>query len=172
MKHAVVIRRVEDSDRDAVEALWSALFREQEALDERFEVAEDASERWRNDFDGWLRGRGRWLWVAEREGRIVGFLSGERYYLPPIYRAAGELFLNEIYVVPESRRQGIGRALVDAAIGTGREEGIERMRLTALSRNEESREFWRSIGADAFSETLLLTIGERKEAPEGRQLGF
>lgn len=166
------IRPVAAPDRDAVEALWSALHEEQERLDERFSMADDARQRWRNDFQGWLRGTGRWMWVAEREERIVGFLTAERNYLPPIYRAVNELFLTEIFVLPEARRLGVGRALVEKAIALASEEEVERIRLIALSKNDVSHAFWRSFGAAPFSETLLLQVGEPTDAPRPRRFGF
>jgi aminoglycoside 6'-N-acetyltransferase I len=59
-------------------------------------------------------------------------------------------FLEGIYVDAVHRRQGIARALVEAAQAWGREEGCAEFASDALLDNEESHRFHRAMG---FEET-------------------
>ncbi len=166
------IRLVTSRDRDRVEAIWVSLYREQESFDNRFKVADDALERWRNDFAGWVGSKSRWMWIAERGDSIIGLLTAERSYIPPIYSPVSELFLSEVYVVPEERRKGVGRDLVETAFSKAREERLQRIRLIALDKNTASLSFWRSVGADVFSQTLLMEVGTEPADRPVRRIGF
>jgi ribosomal protein S18 acetylase RimI-like enzyme len=55
---------------------------------------------------------GETLWLAELRDRTAGFVS--------VYRPDRERFIHHLYVDPEYWRQGVGRALLEAALrGTG-----------------------------------------------------
>lgn len=55
-------------------------------------------------------------------------------------------FLYHLSVAPEHRRQGIGRALVDASLFALREQGIDRCNLFVITDNSEGIRFWRNSG--------------------------
>ena len=76
--------------------------------------------------------------VAEEGERLAGAIlcghDGRRGY---IYHAA---------VHPDFRRQGIGRALVQAALDALAEEGILKVALVVFETNENGNRFWESAG--------------------------
>jgi ribosomal protein S18 acetylase RimI-like enzyme len=51
-------------------------------------------------------------------------------------------------VAPAARRQGLGRALVAAAVASVREEGGVFLWWTALRRNAAAHAFYRALGAE------------------------
>ena len=53
------------------------------------------------------------LWVAEREGVVVGWLSFQSFYGRPAYGATAEV---SVYVSPGAQRSGVGRLLLARAI--------------------------------------------------------
>lgn len=146
---------------DAAEAarLWLALQEEQGALQEAFVPSEDAPRRWANDFEAWVRADDvRCLRVAVREGRIVGLASAAPWYPAPIYRASEEVFMTDLYVDPEARRQGVGRALVEDVLRWARERGATRVRLRVASGNAGADAFWAALGAEPLSRTLGISV--------------
>lgn len=76
--------------------------------------------------------------VAEQEGEIVGVIiagnDGRRGY---IYHTA---------VDPNQRKSGIGKKLVEAALGALRECGITKVALVVFERNETGNGFWERMG--------------------------
>jgi aminoglycoside 6'-N-acetyltransferase I len=67
-------------------------------------------------------------------------------------------FLEGIYVRPGRRRQGVGRALADAAGEWGRAQGCREFASDALLDNEASRRFHRAAG---FAETERVVYFRR-----------
>ena len=63
-----------------------------------------------------------------------------------IWADALECYLAELYVVPERRRQGLGRALMDAAIDTARAEGATHMDLGTGEDDVAARALYESLG--------------------------
>lgn len=159
----LTIRQASKEDQKRLGALWLALLQEQAALDERFGVATDALERWTNDFPFWLHDEGRRFLVAEDDEKIIGFLTAQRWSPSPIYAEALEVFISELYVVPEARQQHAGAELV-AAVRTWAETlGARRLRIGVLAANEQGQAFWQQQEAVPFSVTYTLPLKASKE---------
>ncbi len=54
--------------------------------------------------------------------------------------------IGEFYVVPERRRQGIGRAAVEALLTEHRRRGTYQVEAEILARNQPAEAFWASLG--------------------------
>ncbi len=65
---------------------------------------------------------------------------------PSLWAKAGDAYLEELYVVPEQRRKGIGRALLNAAIEAAREAGANHFELTTGETDTEARALYESRG--------------------------
>ncbi len=85
--------------------------------------------------------------VAERDRRPIGYALFTECYEPAF--AARGLYLADLYVRPEARRTGAGRALVRAVA----DEAVRRERSyvwwTSLAANAEAHAFYAAIGAAA-----------------------
>jgi GNAT superfamily N-acetyltransferase len=168
------VRRAQPEDQAPVGDLWVQLLDEQDELEDRFGIADDARERWDNDFSLWLDDETYRVYVAERDDEIVGFATAHRWGPPPIYEESSEVYLDELYVRPDDRRGGIGTQLVDAVSDWTDRIGARRIRLNVLSANEEARAFW--AAQDAVPLNLTFTIertGREVEEDEGsKKIGF
>jgi ribosomal protein S18 acetylase RimI-like enzyme len=67
-------------------------------------------------------------------------------FRPSLWQAALECYLEELYVVPDRRGQGIGRALMDAAIDVARREGAADMSLATGENDVAARALYESLG--------------------------
>ena len=67
-------------------------------------------------------------------------------FRPAIWADALECYLAELYVVPERRRQGLGRALMEAAIELARAEGATHMDLGTGEDDVAARALYESLG--------------------------
>jgi ribosomal protein S18 acetylase RimI-like enzyme len=67
-------------------------------------------------------------------------------FRPAIATEALECYLAELYVVPERRGQGLGRALMTAAIELARQEGADHMDLGTSEDDVAARALYESLG--------------------------
>lgn len=65
---------------------------------------------------------------------------------PSLWAKAGDTYLEELYVTPEQRRKGIGRALLEASIEAARESGANHFELTTGETDTEARALYESRG--------------------------
>jgi len=73
----------------------------------------------------------------------------------PIVKPAIVLELDTLAVKPSFRRQGIGKQLVDAALGWGGLAGATRTELGVYDFNQPARAFWASLGFEVLSYRMI-----------------
>lgn len=72
------------------------------------------------------------------------------------------LYLEDIFVLPESRGRGYGKALIQRLVEIAVENGCGRFEWACLNWNKPARQFYRSMGAEPMSEwTVFRLTGER-----------
>lgn len=158
MPDSPAIRRARKEDQQQIGTLWLRLLREHTAMDPRFGVADDALERWSNDFKLWLVDEQSCVFVAEQEGRLVGFVTACLWEPPPIYAVSEEVYLNELYVVAEARGEGVGHRLVEVVKAWAEAFPVERLRVGVLAANTAGRAFWERQQAKPLSLTLTIEL--------------
>ena len=89
------------------------------------------------------------------EGEITVLLAGAGpdgvavlRFRPSIWTQGLESYLAELYVVPDRRGQGLGRALMEAAIDLARREGADYMDLGTGEDDVAARALYESLGFD------------------------
>jgi ribosomal protein S18 acetylase RimI-like enzyme len=131
------VRRAEAADAEAVGRLLDAFNRE---FDEETPGAD------------WLAKRVRQLLAT---GELTVLLAGDGpdglavlRFRPSIWSDALEAYLAELYVTPERRGEGLGRALMEAAIELARAEGADYMDLGTAETDTAARALYESLGFD------------------------
>lgn len=77
------------------------------------------------------------------------------------------IWLEDLYVRPDFRKQGLGKSLMEAVAKVGVERGCGRYEWTALNWNENALTFYDKLGAQRLGEWILL----RMNATELAKLG-
>jgi GNAT superfamily N-acetyltransferase len=67
-------------------------------------------------------------------------------FRPALWTEALDCYLEELYVVPNRRSQGLGRALMEAAIELARREGAVRMELGTSEDDVAARALYERLG--------------------------
>jgi ribosomal protein S18 acetylase RimI-like enzyme len=67
-------------------------------------------------------------------------------FRPSLYSEAPEAYLQELYVVPERRGAGIGRAILEAALDAAREAGADHIDLGTSVDDTAARALYESAG--------------------------
>jgi GNAT superfamily N-acetyltransferase len=83
--------------------------------------------------------------IAEQDGVPAGFALFFRNY--STWRGRPGLFLEDLFVSPQFRRRGIGRALLMRLAAISVERGYGRMEWSVLDWNTPAHEFYRSLDA-------------------------
>ncbi len=83
------------------------------------------------------------IWIVERNGMLIGWLSFQSFYGRPAYQATAEV---SIYVAQERRGGGIGKYLLEKAITACPEYGIQRLLGFIFGHNEPSIQLFTRFG--------------------------
>ncbi len=108
------------------------------------EYAETTSFRIRNYLNWLYSGEPEGFFVAEAEGRLIGFVSIHAEWWDKRLGETGEI--HEICVHPDMWGQGVGRKLLEAAIAYARQRGRQQVSLWVGERNWRARRWYRSQG--------------------------
>ena len=88
-----------------------------------------------------------------RTGEMIVLLVGDGpdgfaqlRFRPTVYSDGLDAYLEELYVVPARRGQGLGRALLEAAMDIARAEGATRMDLGTAETDDAARKLYESAG--------------------------
>jgi GNAT superfamily N-acetyltransferase len=98
---------------------------------------------------------GSYCLLAEQEGQVIGYATGSVHRsegLAVIPAGVAYLEIEEVYVRPDSRRLGIGSALIERLLGTARAAGVERFLLSSATRDLDAvLAFYRRHGFRSWS---------------------
>jgi GNAT superfamily N-acetyltransferase len=97
--------------------------------------------------------------VAEWDGTFAGLFVWFRNYAT--FQAAPVLLLEDIFVRPEFRRRGIGRAFFRRLAQVARAEGAARIDWVVLDWNAHAIEFYASIGAPIVKDWRICHLRRR-----------
>lgn len=96
--------------------------------------------------------------VAEEDGEVVGIAL--YFYNLSTFKCRKGIYLEDLFVLPERRKEGIGTALLKALCKIAKEENCGRFEWSCLDWNEPSLKFYRSLGAEPQNEWVHLRVDE------------
>lgn len=96
-------------------------------------------------------------WLAETDGTPVGMALLMINEHPP--RPFGKIvrgYVHNVYVVPQYRQRGYGKALMEAVIAYGREHGMQRLELRT---SDMGRALYESVGFEP-AEFMIMRLDQ------------
>ncbi len=94
--------------------------------------------------------------VAESGDRLVGYALWLHTYSS--FLARPTLYLEDLFVLPEERRGGVGRAFMQALARLAMRDGAGRMEWTVLRWNELALDFYARLGARRLDDWVTLRL--------------
>jgi ribosomal protein S18 acetylase RimI-like enzyme len=94
-----------------------------------------------------------WVLVAADGDTVVGYAVVTRGY--SLEFGGAFALLDELFVVDEARRRGIGAAIVRAAVARCRAEGVQAVRLEVERANDGARRLYERLGFAAHDRDLM-----------------
>ncbi len=150
----VIIRPAVDADIPTIGELGALLVRTHQEFDPlRFIAATPQTARGYASFLGTQLDEPNILvLVAEHEGKVIGYAyAGVEGYDYMSLRGPAAV-LHDLVVDPASRRQGVGRLLLDAALAAMEARGAPRIVLSTAERNESAQRLFARAG---FRRTMV-----------------
>jgi GNAT superfamily N-acetyltransferase len=94
--------------------------------------------------------------LIEREGETVGYAIF--YVTFSTFECRSGIWLEDVYVKPEHRRGGLGRALMEHLAALALERGHVRLEWCALEWNEPALDFYDGLGARVLEDWRMLRL--------------
>ena len=133
---------------DAAEAarLWMQSAEEHTAHDPVYATAPDAEKTMRRFLADLARNSYAFVFVATVGDRTVGFVSGELREGSPTFLPKTWASVDDVFVGPDHRNRGIGRALIASVEEWARQKGASGVSLQVAAANGRGRKFYEELG--------------------------
>ncbi len=105
--------------------------------------------------------------MAEVDGESVGFALF--FHTFSTFRGQPGMYLEDLFVRPEHRGSGIGKALLSSVAKVAVDRGCERLEWSVLDWNDPALGFYKSLGSRPMDE---WTVHRIDEAPLARLASF
>jgi GNAT superfamily N-acetyltransferase len=104
-----------------------------------------------------IDGRDRAIFVAERDGRILGLTYVLIITAPdhPLLVPRTYAVIDDVVVSQRARQQGVGKALVQAAEAWARDHGVSQFEAEAYEFNDAAKAFYAALGYDTVSRIMV-----------------
>ena len=144
---------------DAAEAawLWMQSAEEHTAHDRVYETAPGAEKTMRRFLADLASSGHSFLFVAVADDRVVGFISGELREGSPTFLPKTWASVDDVFVEPDHRNRGMGRALLQSVEAWAREKGASGVSLQVAAANARARKFYEDLG---FREISVYEVRE------------
>ncbi|MFN6517774.1 MAG: GNAT family N-acetyltransferase [Nostoc sp. CreGUA01] len=96
--------------------------------------------------------------LAEFDGQAVGFALFFHNYSTFLTKPG--IYLEDLFVLPEYRRQGIGKAILTKVAQIAVERNCGRLEWSVLDWNESAQAFYRSMGASILDDWRICRVTE------------
>ncbi len=161
----VEIRPGTKSDLPQVGELWRQLVRHHVERDARLPPeALGGAEKWRNRLARSLRDHTLRLFVADADGRVVGFTTGMIDHTPDVFQLQRFGKVLDIFVEQTWRRQGLARRLMAALTDWFKAEQLDHVEMNLVAANQDAAAFWRGIGGLDYTARLWLPLNWDEES--------
>jgi GNAT superfamily N-acetyltransferase len=104
-----------------------------------------------------------WLAYWARQPEPVGYMILVDLYSS--FEARPTLYLEDLFVLPEYRGRGIGKAMMRRCIELTWKRGCGRMEWTCLDWNGKAQKFYHKLGARKLSEWYLYRLKREQMKP-------
>lgn len=151
---AVTVRNAERQDLDSLGRLGAMLMRTHYAFDrQRFLAPGEGAESGYASFLGSvLESPDGCLFVADRDGAIVGYVYAELEPMSWKELRGPAGFIHDLAVADEARQSGVGTKLMQVALDWLRGRGAPRVVLWTAASNETAHALFRRLG---FRDTMV-----------------
>ena len=142
------VRDMRPEDVDAVTSLWQETARRHAEYNGVFwDWSDRAAEHTRSHLAEVLDKPDVVHLVAVGEGdRLIGFARGGVRHSLPVFATNRSAYVWDVVIAPDSRRRGVGSALMDALLQRFRQLGADDVQLKVAVANEPAQTLYHTLG--------------------------
>ena len=147
MTSEIVIRKGRIKDKDELVDIWKQFMQyHADMASYDFDMIKEAPDLWKKWFEKHVRSRNRLAVIAEREGKLVGYMLAEIQKRPPIFTTRNQAHINDAVVITSERNQGIGTKMLRHIEKWAREKDVKYTTLYVIPENDIGKNFWKKHG--------------------------
>ena len=139
----VIIREAAETDLPAIVEIYNAAIRGRISTAQLEEVSVEQQRPWFREHSSGTHP----LWIADKDGRVAGWLSFQPFKKRSAYRGTAEI---GVYVHEQFRRAGAGRILVEFAIARAPGRGLTALVGSIFAHNEASLRLFEQAGFERW----------------------
>ncbi|HKP02861.1 MAG TPA: GNAT family N-acetyltransferase [Chthoniobacterales bacterium] len=139
----VIIRDAAETDLPAIVEIYNAAIRGRIATAQLEEVSVEQQLPWFREHSSGTHP----LWIAEKNGRVAGWLSFQPFKKRSAYRGTAEI---GVYVHEQFRRAGVGRILLELAIARAPSLALSALVGSIFAHNEASLRLFEQAGFERW----------------------
>ena len=159
-----IIRKARPEDQPAIKECMLGLYQSDRQYDTLFHEVHP-EEYAEEEYSLRIGGKDGVCFVAEREGEVIGCLTGVLSDITTEYPSR-RTRLEKVFVREGFRALGVGSALVQAFIEWSKEMGVSRVFVRAYAENAGAIELYERFGFRPYILGLAMAIGEELSNPQ------
>lgn len=157
----IIIRKAKIEDLSIIQDLNHKLFENEEKWHPTYVGSWPYSEKGIQFFTERINELTGVIFVAEQEGKIIGYLCGGWFRSYAFRKETSFVDLDNMYVLEEYRSKGVGSILITEFINWAKSKNIEIIRVDSVYENERAINFYTNKGFKKHS--VLLEINIKKD---------
>lgn len=142
----MIYRRASSADIPQMLPLWRYLIDIHAPMERMFETVDGAEAKFAEFIRSLLDKENYLVAVAEQEGKLAGYVICHVSQTPDVFVLRRKMYVQDMVIDPEYRRQGVARKLMDMVLNFAKEHRVEKIDLLVAVQNEGANKFWREMG--------------------------
>ncbi len=152
-----IIRKANTDELKQIQALSTTLGEHSQRFDNELSLAWAYTEEGEKYYRAKIAGEKGICLVAEKNGEIIGFISGTRHD-PDAWRVIMRAEVDNLFIQEKFRGVGIGKLLIDAMKSWAKEQNAKKLILTMFSENKKALSFYKKEGFVLYEMVLHIKI--------------
>ncbi len=156
----VKIREYTKSDANDIKKIFAQFVKYHSELDDSFKKVKEHTEMFIEYVESNLSNDKHHCAVAELNGKVIGYYVSKIEEKPPVYLVPTYGYIDNICVLEEYQKKGVGSLLVKDTKKWFKKKNISRIECFAVISNPKSTSFWRKMRFNPFIEQMYFNLGK------------
>lgn len=156
----VTIRPAKEDELQAIQDLNYQLFVHDEEYDPLLNMDWPYQDEGTKYFQSRIKGKEGVCFVAEVDNKVIGYLAGSVVASYPYRKIQKQTELENTLVLEEYRGQRIGEQLFKQFVEWSKQQGAERIKVSAAANNVQAIKFYHRVGFEDYGLELEYPINK------------